>query len=169
MKIRNEHLYHGAVLNQIAEHPRFTAINALKVKGEVVSRSAFKVNNDIGVYLKISRTRKGTFGEYRFTFNQQHVKELRHLAEAGNDLHLALICVEDREICCLTYKELTNLLEERRTALSQEANQYQLLITLEPRQAFRVYMNQPGRREYLLGDPLKIPRNRCPDVLFRKE
>ena len=52
MKIRDEHLYHGAVLNQIAEHPRFTAINT----------------------------------------------------------------IEDRDICCLTYKELTNLLEERRTA-----------------------------------------------------
>ncbi len=52
MKIRDEHLYHEAVLNQIAEHPRFTAINTL----------------------------------------------------------------EDREVCCLTYKELTNLLEERRTA-----------------------------------------------------
>ena len=41
MKITNEHLHHGAVLNQIAEHRQFTAINALKVKGKV-SRSAFK-------------------------------------------------------------------------------------------------------------------------------
>ena len=168
MKISDEHLYHGAVLNQIAKHPRFTAINALKVKGEVVSRSAFKVNNDIGVYLKISRTRKGIFGEYRFTFNQQHVKELRHLAEAGNDLHLALICVEGRDICCLTYKELTNLLEKHRTARSREEDPYRLLIALEPRKAFRVYMNQRGRRGYWLGDPMKIPRNRCPDILFRK-
>ena len=50
MKIGNEHLYHGAVLNQIAEHPQFTAINALRVGGET-SRSAFKINNDIAVYI----------------------------------------------------------------------------------------------------------------------
>ncbi len=65
MKIRDEHLYRGAVLNQIAEHPRFTAINT----------------------------------------------------------------IEDRDICCLAYKELTNLLEERRTARGQEKDHYQLLIT----------------------------------------
>jgi len=40
MKIREENLYHGAALNQVAEHKRFTAINALKVKGKT-SRSAF--------------------------------------------------------------------------------------------------------------------------------
>jgi len=32
MKIRDEHFYHGAALNQIAEHEKFTAINTLKVK-----------------------------------------------------------------------------------------------------------------------------------------
>ena len=71
IKIRDEHLYHGAVLNQIAEHQRFTAINALKVKGKI-SRSAFKVNDDIGVYLKLSRKpKKGAFKEYQFTYNQE--------------------------------------------------------------------------------------------------
>ena len=55
MTIRDKHLYHGAVLNQIAEHPRFTAINALKIVGEIF-HNAVKVNDDIVVYLKY-RTR----------------------------------------------------------------------------------------------------------------
>ena len=166
MKIRDEHLYHGAVLNQIAEHQRFTAINALKVEGKI-SRSAFKANDDIGVYLKLSRKpKKGAFKEYQFTFNQRHIKELKQIDEAGNDLYLALICVEDREICCLPYKQLMDLIEERRTARGKKENQYQLLITLEPKQVFRVYMNAPGTKGQSLG-LLKIPRNRCLDALFR--
>ena len=51
MKIQDEHFYHGAVLNQIAEHEQFTAINALTVYGKKV-KGAYKVNNDIAVYLK---------------------------------------------------------------------------------------------------------------------
>ena len=35
MKIGNEHLYLGAVLNQIAEHPQFTAINALRGRRDI--------------------------------------------------------------------------------------------------------------------------------------
>ena len=31
MKIRDDHMFHGAALIQIAEHPRFTAINSLVV------------------------------------------------------------------------------------------------------------------------------------------
>ena len=45
MEIREEHLYHGAALNQIAEHEQFTAINTLKITANE-SRSAFRVNGN---------------------------------------------------------------------------------------------------------------------------
>ena len=51
MKINDDHMYHGAALIQIAEDPRFTAINVFQ-GGEGVSRSAFRINADIGVFLK---------------------------------------------------------------------------------------------------------------------
>ena len=38
MKIAQYHLYHGAALIQIAEHPSFTAINILKDRGILVQR-----------------------------------------------------------------------------------------------------------------------------------
>ena len=166
MKITDEHLYHGAVLNQIAEHPQFTAINALKVKGKI-SRSAFKVNDDIAVYLKIASKPKGKYREYLFTFNNRHIKELRDINSAGNDLHLALVCVKDREICCLPYDDLSRMIDKRETSRGVAEPQYQLLVTLAPREAFRVYMNAPGTKGQLLGVELKIARNRCPDALFR--
>ena len=34
MKIDDDHMYHGAVLLQIAEHPRFTAINTIELSGQ---------------------------------------------------------------------------------------------------------------------------------------
>lgn len=51
MKITDEHLYHGAALTQIAEHPSFTAINGIRIGGKL-HRSAFRINDSIGVYFK---------------------------------------------------------------------------------------------------------------------
>ena len=51
MKIDDDHMYHGAVLLQIAEHPRFTAINTIELSGQK-SRSAYRINDRIGIFLK---------------------------------------------------------------------------------------------------------------------
>ena len=80
MQIREEHLYHGAALNQIADHEQFTAIHTLKFKDDE-SRSAFRVNDDITVYLKYCTKPSSSFGEYKFTFNNSHLQELRNIAK----------------------------------------------------------------------------------------
>ena len=165
MKIRDEHLYHGAALNQIAEHQHFTAINTLKFKINE-SRSAFRVNDDIAVYLKYSTVPKGKFDEYKFTFNDAHLEELRNIAKTENKLHIVLVCVKDRHICCITYKLLIDMIKERRDAKKYKEDQYQFLVTLNKGEAFRVYMNKPGQRKVILGEPRKIPRNAFPNALF---
>jgi hypothetical protein len=53
MKITDEHMIHGAALTQIAEHKQFTSINAFIHKGKT-SRSAFKINDGIAVFLKFA-------------------------------------------------------------------------------------------------------------------
>lgn len=167
MNIKDDHLYHGAVLNQIAEHKQFTAINVLKVKGKA-SRSAFKVNDDIAVYLKYARVPQGRYKEYSFNFHQSHLAELKAIDESGDDLHLALVCVKDREICCITYKQLIEFIEERRSQAKYHEDQYVLLVTLKPGEAFRVNMNAPGKRKmYLTKKPIIVRRNACPNALFR--
>jgi hypothetical protein len=65
MKINDDHLFHGAALTQIAEHPQFTAINAVRFKG-VLSRSAFRINDSLGVYLKYAQKPKQPAGDYIF-------------------------------------------------------------------------------------------------------
>ena len=165
MTIRDEHLYHGAALNQIAEHEQFTAINALELRGKV-SRSAFKINNTISVYMKYATKPLGAFREYKFTFTKSHLKELREINEIGDDLFLALVCYKDREICCLPYETLGEMIGERRRAAGKKEDQYQLLVTLKPGQAFRAYLNAPGRRKKILGTAKKVRRSNFPNALF---
>ena len=65
-------MYHGAALIQIAEHPEFTAINSLKVKGKVLPNS-YKINDGIGVHMKYASRPANTFGEYQFTLPQEEL------------------------------------------------------------------------------------------------
>jgi len=164
MKINYEHLYHGAALNQIAEDPHFTAINAFKPDGHV-SRAAFRVNDDIGVYLKYCSEPSGPFDEYKFTFQAEHLQELEQLAKKCEKVLLALVCVKDGQICCLPYSSFTKLVKSRRVMKGADEDQYQVLVTLPEGKAFRVYINAPGVKKRMLGE-IKIARNAFPSALF---
>jgi hypothetical protein len=164
MRINFEHLYHGAALNQIAEDQHFTAINAFKANGHV-SRSAFRVNDDIGVYLKYCSEPKGAFDEYKFTFNGEHLQELRSLAEKCDRVFLALVCVKDGHVCCLPYAAFQRLLGLRRASSGVEEATYQVLVVLPGEKEFRAYVNAPGVRRKMLGET-KVPRNAFPSGLF---
>lgn len=165
MKINDDHLYHGAALTQIAEDPQFTAINAFKLNG-VTSRSAFRINDDIGVYLKYATKPKGRFKEYPFTFNREHLAELDAMADATPHLYLALVCVDARQVCCLAYAQFSELVTRRHRAKGEEEDQYTVLATLPDGGKFRVYVNAPGVRKQWLGKPLLIARKEFPERLF---
>ena len=167
MKIQDEHLYHGAVLNQIAEHERFTAINALTVFGNPV-KSAFRVNDDTAVYLKYARKPHGSYDEYLFTFHQSNLEEIANISQVGNNLHLALVCVQDREVCCIPYSVLVALVEKRIELHGGNEDQYTLLVNLPKNKSFRVSMNAPRVKGRYVDTPITIPRNACPDALFRR-
>lgn len=167
MKINDEHLFHGAALNQIAEDPHFTAINAVKHKGGL-SRSAFGINDNIGVFLKYCTEPKGASEEYLFNFRFEHLEELKALTRKFERVYLALICVMDGQICCLPYDKFQELIKVRRREKGEGEDQYQILVVLPPRSAFRVYVNRPGRRNYCLGK-ITIPRKDFPAALFERK
>lgn len=165
MKIHDDHLYHGAVLTQIAEHPQFTAINSFKHQ-DGPSRSAFKINDGIGVFLKYATETKEPFNEYVFTFRQEHLGELKSIAAKSEKVFLALVCVKGREICCLPYEQLLELVDRRLKARKYPEEQYTILATLPEGKAFRVYVNAPDKKKTFLGEQFIIPRKNFPNKLF---
>jgi hypothetical protein len=165
MKIRDEHLYHGAALTQIAEDRRFTAINALKV-GAKVTNSAYKINDHIAVYFKYAASPHGKYHEYVFTFKSDHISQLRRIAASNESAHVALVCVDAREVCSITVDQLHDLIDRRQKANGGPEDQYTILVTAEPSKSLRVYVNQPGRRGAIIGKPIVVSRNAFPDSVF---
>ncbi|MDX9964912.1 hypothetical protein [Desulfobacter postgatei] len=104
MKIHDDHLYHGAALIQVAEDKEFTAINSLKI-GNKIHRTAYKINDKIALYLKYASNKTEPHNEYIFTFQKQHLKDLRSIFKIYPNTYISLVCVHDREICCLSLYE----------------------------------------------------------------
>lgn len=164
MKIRDEHLYHGAALTQIAEHEQFTAINGIRIKG-VLHRSAFRVNDSIGVYLKYATKPTKSHDEYIFTFTQGHLDDLHDLTTLFPKLFLGLVCVKDQEICVLSYPELCEMIEERKARAGDE-DSVTILVTAEEGKSLRAYMNAPGKKNKSLTHRV-IARKAFPNVIFQ--
>jgi hypothetical protein len=165
MTIDDDHLYHGAALIQIAEDPQFTAINSLALPSGV-SRSAYRINDSIAVYLKYASKPKGAVKEYQFTFTKEHLDELEAISEVAPDLFVALVCVQAREICCLTYAQLNQLIGYRRTDVGHDEDQYVVLVTMPKGKSFRAYVNAAGVRNRFTGKQLIIARNAFPGSIF---
>ena len=167
MHIHDDHRHYGSALIQIAEDPHFTAINAVRYRGHV-SRCAFRINKDIGVYLKYRSEPQGQRSPvYPFSFSQENLKELRAMRRNHPRLFLALVCVEDREICCLPYDMLSRLIEARKRFKGKAEEEYIVEVFIRERDRLRVWINFPDRRHTAV-DELVIPRNDFPQKLFEK-
>lgn len=165
MTIDDNHMYHGAALIQIAEAPQFTAINSLTLPTGVC-RSAFRVNDAIGVYFKYASKPKGSLQEYQFNFLESQLDEIVAIADVVDELYVGLVCVQGREICLLTFDNVMELVGHRRTDAGYDEDQYTVLVTMYPRQAFRVYVNAAGEKNRYTGEKLVVPRNAFPRGLF---
>lgn len=165
MKLHDDHLYHGAALIQVAEHTKFTAINSLKI-GKDKYTNAYRINDDVAVYLKYATNPNKAHSEYVFSFQSDHLDSLKEIAGHCKSTYLALVCVKDREVCCISYKELCALISAREKKKGEKEDQYAILVTAPTGKSLRVYINAPGVRGQMIGDPLLVPRNRYPDVIF---
>ncbi len=165
MNIHDDHMYHGAALIQIAEHELFTAINSLKCDGAIIS-VAYRINDDIAVYLKYASKPTKAFKEYPFTFTKHQLEELERISKVNPKEFVVMVCVRDREICCITYGQLMSLVALRQKAKGSPEEQYVVLVTAPKGKGFRVYVNAPGKRKTMLGKALKVPRNAFPDAIF---
>ncbi|MEZ5107170.1 MAG: hypothetical protein R2757_21875 [Draconibacterium sp.] len=167
MKIHDDHFYHGSALIQIAEHPLFTAINSMQI-GSVTLRSSYKINQQIGIYLKYSVVPVTRYGvdEYSFTFHFENINELAEIYKQVEKLFLIFVCVQDREICCINHGELVEMIAKRMVEKKEVENQYTVLVSVQSGKSLKVYVNYPGQKGYRLGHPLIVPRNNFPKILF---
>lgn len=168
MNIHDDHLYHGAALIQIAEHPLFTAINSLR-SGKKVYSVAYKINDEIALYLKYAAKPTQSHLEYVFQFKKSNLHDLDEIATANPKTFIALVCVQDREICCISYQQLIELVKRRKKMSGKDEGQYTVLTTARKGERLRLYMNDPGRKNRTLGSPIIVPRSNFPGVIFRKD
>jgi len=167
MKINDDHMYHGAALTQVAEHPTFKAVNAFWLNGKK-SHAAFRINDTTGIYLKYAGVPHGFAREYIFTFTKAHLEELVVLREHCTRVFVVLVCIKTKEICVISYGQLTQMISLRKKVRGEDEEQYQVLVTAPPNKQFRVYVNHPGRKGILMGQQL-VRRNAFPEMLFMED
>lgn len=165
MKIRDDHLYHGAALIQVAEHKQFTAINSLKV-GSKAHQNAYKINDEIALYLKYATKKTKAHSEFIFTFKKQHLSDLAKIAKRNPKTFIAMVCVGAREVCCISYEELSSMIKARRNEKNKKEDQYTILVTVPTGKSMRVYINAPGKKNRMLGKANIINRNSFPSRIF---
>jgi hypothetical protein len=164
MKINDDHMYHGAALTQIVEHPTFKAVNAFWLNGKK-SNAAFRINDTTGIYVKYAGLPHGSAREYIFTFTKAHLDELAVLREHCTKVFVVLVCIRIKEICVISYGQLVQMIGLRKKVRGEIEDQYQILVTAPPNKQFRVYVNRPGRKGIAMGEQL-VRRNAFPELLF---
>ncbi|MEC4593096.1 MULTISPECIES: hypothetical protein [Nitrospirillum] len=165
MKIDDDHMYYGAALLQIAEDRRFTAINPLVVGG-IVFENFFRINDNIIVSPKYCIKPKKPHSEYQFGFSFDNIESIKEIKKTQGNIFFALVCVEDRQICCLSSEELFRLIEQRIEKKGNQEDKYIVLVTVKAGESMRVYLNAPGVKNTICGSRIVVPRNRFPAAIF---
>jgi len=165
MKIQEEHKFHGAALIQIAEHPRFTAINPLVLSGKSM-KNFYRINDKIAVYLRYANTTTRTHKEHVFTFNQEHFNTLHSVLDTVDEIFIVFVCAIGKEICCVPYFELLTMKFDRDGYSTIKTKSYSFMVTVQKGKQMRLYQNQPGTRNTILDKSLLVKRKSFPDILF---
>lgn len=125
------------------------------------------INQDRAVFLKYNAKKPNRNGEYLFNFNSDNLKELRRIKkEKAENIFIALVCVRAKEICCLPYEELLELIEMRRKGKGEKEDTYSILVTVPAGKKMRVYVNKPFRKGITLGERL-VNRSAFPKQIFQ--
>lgn len=177
MKIADDHMYYGAAITQIAEHKSFKAINKFE-SHSVSSQCAYWVNpklsKNIGLYLKYrSAPNLETVVDskdanvYIFVFNDDTRAVIDEMAKEANDrVYIGCVCVEDRQICCISLNEYREFYKRRSDALGRDDDQFRIQVAHVAGGKFRTYVTTPGKKKQPLGGVVRIAQNAFPNRIF---
>jgi hypothetical protein len=167
MHIDDDHRHYGSALIQIAEDKHCTSIKALRYRGRIL-RCAFRINKDIGVYLRYRSKPKGlSTPYYSFSFSKDNLSELKRMQKWLGNVFLALVCVRDRAICCLPYVLFEELISARRNEKGKAEEEYVIEVNVPEGKSFRVWISQPNTKGHYLKEYV-ISRKNFPRELFFK-
>lgn len=166
MKIRDSDLHYGAALKQIADDRSFKSINADWETGSK-SRCAFRINLNIGAYIKMGTEPKTRFAHYVFNFKTENLAEIQNLKSRCPKTFIVLVCLKDKEICIITSEDLMRLVEARSKSKGEKEGQYNLQVRVKGGGSMRVYMNAPGSKTEIVIKEKIVPRDAFPKSLFQ--
>ncbi len=102
---------------------------------------------------------------YTFSFSQDNLAELRRMSKRLSQVFLALVCVGDREICCLPYTTFLEFVEARRAEKGAAEDEYLIEVNVPRGKRMRVWISPPGTKGRYLCERL-IPRSDFPSAIF---
>lgn len=104
--IRDFEFYHGLVFARILHGTQ----RPLSLRPfQSLSNASYVVNDTVGIYIKYSSKR---MTPWRFTFTQEHQKEIDQLKASFSEVFLVLVCSDDG-VVCLNFGELKRLLDNQ--------------------------------------------------------
>lgn len=99
--MNNVLFFHGAAVIRIIRHELFRTVEVYEENS-----CSYLVNKTAGIYIKYS---KRGFNNWRFTFLEDHVNEIKEMRDRLGQIYVTLICNEDG-ICCLDWSEFTTVI-----------------------------------------------------------
>jgi len=144
MSVQEMELFHGAVLAKLFRSDKPVSLRMVEMDFEQ-SRRAYLVNDIAYIYIKHSkRSYKGTREtSYRwtFTFQPNHVEDLKRLKNNKKDVYLALVCGQSVinssdpiEICFMDWDQIWKCLD-----INNKKVQQTLCVKCKRGYSFRVW------------------------------
>jgi hypothetical protein len=99
--MNNVLFFHGAAVIRIIRHESFRTVKLYEENS-----CSYLINRNAGVYIKYS---KHGSTNWRFTFSEEHVREISEMRERLKHVYVSLICNENG-ICCLDWSEFTTVI-----------------------------------------------------------
>lgn len=135
--IKEYEFFHGAVFSKMAHKVGGVSIAAFKD----TTNSSYILNGRCGLYIKYSKKR---LTPWMFTFMLEHQKEIKEMADSLQDVLIVFVC-NDNGICCITYAELKEILDENYEKAENVS------IYRNPRKQYRV-KGRDGQVKYRISE-----------------
>lgn len=106
VKVQEQHLFHGAALTQVVEHPSFKALNRASAK-----YGHYLINTDRYIFVKYRKpSRNGRTDSWTFQLQPSELRTIERAVAEHDKVFVTLVCGATT-ICALDSQELSALVD----------------------------------------------------------